>query len=77
MAFHRDDSQHALILNHMKHYGEIDPDFAYKRYGVYRLGAIIFNIRKEGYKVESRIKTFTKPSGRRGKCAVYSLAANK
>ena len=76
MAFHRDDSQFALVLNHMKHYGEITPKVAYERYGAYRLGAIIFNMKKEGYKIESRIETFTKPSGRKGKYAVYNLKTN-
>jgi len=73
MGVHKPDSQHALVLDHMKHKGEINPKMAYERYGVYRLGAVIFNIKKEGYEVNSRIVHYTKPSGRRGRYAVYSL----
>jgi hypothetical protein len=73
MARHCDDSQFSLILNHLKTKGEINPSMAYEIYGVYRLGAVIFMIRKEGYKVESRIVYFKKPNGRKGRYAAYKL----
>ena len=77
MAFHRDDSQHKLVLEHMKHRGGIHPEMAHELYGIFRLGAIIFNIKKEGHKVDTKMVYYTKPSGRRGRYAVYSLAENK
>jgi hypothetical protein len=40
---------------------------------VYRLGAIIYDLKKEGYRISSRNEYFTKASGRKGHYAVYKL----
>lgn len=73
MANHSSDSQISLILNHLQTGAEINPLDALSKYGVYRLGAIIFDLKQEGYKISSRLVHFKKPNGRRGHYAVYRL----
>lgn len=73
MAKHLADSQVMLVLNHLKTKGEINPMDALNEYGCYRLGAVIFVLKKEGYCITTRIELYTKPSGKRGRYAVYRL----
>lgn len=73
MRIHSKDSQFMIILNHLKSGEELNPLDALSRYGVYRLGAVIYALKKEGYIISTRIEHFTKPSGRKGHYAVYKL----
>lgn len=73
MARHQSDSQIMVILNHLKNGEEITPLDAFTKYGVYRLGAIIYDLKQEGYNILSRIEHYKKPSGKRGHYAVYKL----
>lgn len=73
MAQHRVDSQIMVILAHLKTGKEINPLEALSKYGVYRLGAIIFWLKKEGYNIISRREDYVKPSGKKGHYAVYRL----
>ena len=70
---HKADSQIMLILNHLQTGAEINPLEALSLYGIYRLGAVIFVLKKDGHNIMTRIEHFTKPSGKRGKYAVYKL----
>ena len=65
MATHRVDSQVTLILNHLKSKGEINPLEAFNKYGVYRLGAVIFILKDEGYNISSRLHFYDKPNGKK------------
>ena len=73
MAQHRVDSQITVILKHLQSGKEINPLEALSKYGVYRLGAIIFWLKKEGYNIISRREDYLKPSGKKGHYAVYRL----
>ncbi len=73
MAIHRADSQVTVILNHLKENKEINPLEALSKYGVYRLGAVIFILKREGYNISSRREYHKKSSGRTGHYAVYRL----
>lgn len=73
MPKHKADSQAMLVLEHLKTGAEINPLEALSLYGIYRLGAIIFILRDEGYDISSRLEFFKKPSGRKGHYAVYRL----
>ena len=73
MRKHKNDSQPMLVLNHLKTYGEITPLEALREYGVLRLGAIIFDLRHEGYQIATILETHIKPSGRKGQHALYRL----
>ncbi len=46
-----------LILEHLKHFGSIEPLTALREYGCYRLGARISDLRQEGYNIVTRRKT--------------------
>lgn len=70
---HRVDSQTTVILNHLKEHKEINPLEALNKYGVYRLGAVIFNLRDDGHRISARLHTYTKPSGKKGRYAIYRL----
>ena len=73
MAKHESDSQVMLVLNHLKTGAEINPLDALSKYGCYRLGAVIYILKREGYSIATRLEYFTKPSGRKGHYAVYRL----
>lgn len=76
MATHRVDSQITVILEHLKTGKELNPLEALSKYGVYRLGAIIFLLKREGYDIRSRLENYEKPSGKKGHYAVYRLEEN-
>ena len=44
-------SQSKVVLNHLLSGKTISQREATKKYGILRLGAIIFNLRKDGYKI--------------------------
>lgn len=70
---HKADSQVMVILNHLKTGAEINPLEALSKYGVYRLGAIIYILKDEGYRISSRMHYYDKPSGSKGHYAIYRL----
>ena len=73
MAKHNENSQIVKILEHLNRGEEISPLEALQKYGAFRLGAIIFELKKEGHNITRRIERFEKPSGRKGHYAVYRL----
>ncbi len=73
MPKHGENSQMSLILGHLQSGKEITPLEAISLYGCYRLGAIIFELKREGHKIETRIERYIKDTGRRGIYAVYRL----
>ena len=73
MVRHKVDSQVTVILNHLQTGAEINPLEALSKYGVYRLGAIIFILKEEGYNIKARRQEYKKPSGKKGHYAVYRL----
>lgn len=70
---HSESAQISLVLKHLESGRKINPLEALSLYGCYRLGAIIFKLKEEGYNISSKIECYTKPNGRRGKYAVYTL----
>jgi hypothetical protein len=61
------------VLNHLQMYGSITSWEAIQLYGVTRLSAIIFNLRKKGYDIESIRYEFTDRYGDKGTYAKYQL----
>lgn len=43
----------SMVLNHLKKHGTITSMEAIENYGATRLSAIIFNLRKKGYNIET------------------------
>ena len=46
-------TQKSMVLAHLIQYGSIEPLVALREYGCYQLGAVIFDLRKEGYAIET------------------------
>ena len=70
---HKADSQATIILNHLLSGEEINPLEALSKYGIYRLGAVIFNLKKDGYPISTRLHYYERPNGKQGHYAVYKL----
>lgn len=69
-------SQKEMVLEHLKQGKEITPLEALKKYGSLRLGAIIFNLRREGYNISTRIVYYKNENGYTSNYAVYKLIDN-
>lgn len=68
------NTQKQFILQHLQQYGSIEPLTALREYGCYRLGAVIFNLRAEGYNiVTERVEAKSKITGRPVQFAKYIL----
>jgi hypothetical protein len=48
-------SKQEKVLTHLQTYGSITPLEALEKYGSFRLGALIFNLRQEGYDIKTNI----------------------
>lgn len=44
-------TQCEMVLNHLRQYGSITPKAAEARYGIMRLGARIYDLRRKGYDI--------------------------
>ena len=75
MAKHKKDSQISLVLQHLQTHKDITPLEALRRYGCYRLGAVIFELKAEGYKISTHKEKTEKANGKTGWFAVYRLEA--
>lgn len=47
-------TQYDRVLNHLKTKGSITDATARRLYGISRLGAVIFNLRRDGYNIETQ-----------------------
>lgn len=68
-------NQTERVLNWLQERGDLDPMTAWNELGIYRLGARIFDLRKEGYPIERRMKDVCNRFGETCHVACYSLAA--
>ena len=67
-------TQKKMILEHLKRFGSIEPLTALREYGVYRLGAIIFNLRKDGENIKTEtLKSKSRITGKPVHFANYIL----
>lgn len=49
------DTQKNLVLNHLRNENDITPIEALNKFGAFRLAAIIFDLKKEGYDIQTNI----------------------
>jgi len=69
-------TQKQYVLSHLKQFGSIEPLTALREYGCYRLGAVIFDLRSEGYNIiTERMEAKSKITGRPVQFAKYILHA--
>ena len=66
-------SQSKVVLKHLQSGKELSQLEATERYGILRLGAIIFNLRKEGYNISTRIEHSPNRYGNVSNYGVYKL----
>lgn len=64
------------VLNHLKEHGSITSLEAIENYGATRLSAIIFNLRKRGYKIETVDTDFVDKYGYKSRYGNYILVNN-
>ncbi len=74
---HKADSQITLVLEHLKSGKSIEPLEALNKYGIYRLGACIERLRKEGYPIYTELVFFKRPNGNKGHYAKYTMGVQK
>lgn len=65
------------VLKHLEQYNKITSWEAIQLYGATRLSAIIFNLKKKGYNIISKRKSFIDRYGDKSQFAVYYLDINK
>jgi hypothetical protein len=66
-------SQKEMVLRHLKEGRPIDPMEALREYGCYRLGAIIFLLRGEGYNISTRLVCHKNKYGHTTHYAIYKM----
>ena len=70
-------TQEDMVLNHLKVYGEIDPLTAMREYAIMRLSAIIYNLRNQGYNIETNDTASKNRFGVTVNFATYVLKESK
>lgn len=67
-------SQKQMVLAHLQRFGVIDPMTAIREYGCYRLSAVIYDLRDDGYSITTRkSEEYSKITGRKVQYAQYWL----
>lgn len=61
------------VLDHLQRHGEIDPLTSWSTLGVYRLGARIHDLKKQGHTIEARRKEVSNRFGEVCRVACYRL----
>lgn len=70
-------TQKAIVLQHLKRFGSIEPLTALREYGIYRLGARVADLRSEGYHIVTETKaSVSRITGRSVHFANYKLVGN-
>ena len=65
------------VLQHLEEKGSISPWEAIKEYGETRLGAKIFNLKKKGYNIVTKMEGFKDRYGDKSRFARYYLIKEK
>lgn len=66
-------SKTQAVLNYLKVYGSISQMEAVDNFNLYRLGSVIFSLRKRGYNITTEDIPFTSQYGIKGSYARYHL----
>lgn len=65
--------QHELVLDHLKNRGSLTALEALRLYGVGRLAAVVFDLKKDGHPIRSDSVEVEKAGGGKARVASYSL----
>lgn len=66
-------TQNEMILNHLRDHGSITPQEAMARYGCMRLGARIWDLKREGHAITVQRETARNRYGDKTTYARYSM----
>ena len=66
-------SDKARILKHLQEKGSITPLEALEQYGCYRLGARVFDLRRDGYNIQTTLVEGVDRNGEATRYAKYTL----
>lgn len=66
-------AQTDIVLLHLTHCGSITPAQAFTNYGIMRLSAVIFTLRKRGYDIDTTIEHAKNRYGKKISYAKYIL----
>ena len=69
-------TQKQIILTHLQKKGSIDSMSAIVKYGITRLASYIFQLKNEGYSIESERKKVRTRQGAKTSITVYKLKNN-
>ena len=64
-------TQYERVLRHLADFGKISQLSAFREYGIMRLGAVIFQLRKDGYDIKTTFRTSKNRYGEPTTYAVY------
>ena len=64
-------TQYDMVLNYLRVYGEITPLDAYKEFAILRLSAIIYDMRKDGWHIDTEYTTTKNRFGAKVTYATY------
>ena len=70
-------TQYDVVLEHLKEGKELSQLEATEKYGILRLGAIVFNLRRDGYDISTRMEHSPNRYGHISNYAVYKLHLKK
>lgn len=62
-------TQNEMVLRHLRDIGDLSPVEAMERYGIMRLGARIWDLRREGHRIT---RTMRSGKNRRGELVCYA-----
>ena len=66
-------TQYDRVLNHLQRNGKLSQKQAIRLYGAYRLSAIIYNLRQDGYTIATNFKSGKNRFGDNVSWAEYKL----
>ena len=66
-------TQQQMVLKHLEETGSIQPLFALRELGIYRLSSVIHRLRKKGYNIKTKIKHAKGKYGNKIQFAKYKL----
>lgn len=69
-------NQKQKVLRHLKEVGSINPLMALKEYSIMRLAAVVYDLKDEGYSIETDIVKSKNRFGEKVSFAKYTLKNN-
>tara|TARA_R110001606_G_scaffold392389_1_gene561266 strand:+ start:215 stop:445 length:231 start_codon:yes stop_codon:yes gene_type:complete len=66
-------NQKEKVIRHLNEYGTITPLDAFRDYGMMRLAAVIFNLKEDGYDIDSAMVSASNRFGEKVNFSEYKL----